>query len=235
MEKNEDVMALKNTIYVSPDGSDRNPGTFDLTLLTLAGARDRIRTTLNGVGDITVYFRGGHYPVTQTVVFGIDDSGSENQVITYRNYPGETPVFTSGIQVTGWRKLLPGDPGYDEIPTPAREYVYFTDVSEVLQKTGLFHYLMDNNADWLHRAMTDGFSSPRKPKPGASNIIAGWGARVPPEQKMDLVYDETAPIRNWENIEDVEIRILQEDFPCGASAEQLEEERTRCFLFSWCS
>lgn len=210
MEKQVDsnYSAPKAAFYVSPDGNDHNPGTMDLPLLTLAGARDRVRTVLDGVGDITVYFRGGYYPFTQTVVFGLDDSGSEDQVITYRNYPGETPIFTSGVHVTGWRKLLPGDPGYDEIPTPARDHVYIADVSDVLQKTGRFHFLLDNHADWLHRAMTDGFSSPRKHKPGASNIIAGWGARVSPEQKMDLVYDETAPIRDWENIEDVEIRII---------------------------
>ncbi|MBE3143557.1 MAG: hypothetical protein IMZ61_06500, partial [Planctomycetes bacterium] len=208
MKKIEDVMALKTPLYVSPDGDDHNPGTIDLPLLTLAGARDKVRTVLDSVGDITVYFRGGYYPFTQTVVFGLDDSGSENQAITYRNYPGETPVFTSGVHVTGWRKLLQDDPVYDEIPASARDQVYIADVSDVLQKTGLFHFLLDNHTDWLHRAMTDGFSSPRKHRPGDSYIIARYGTTIPPEQKMDLIYDETSPIRNWENIEDVEIRII---------------------------
>jgi len=201
-------MTSKNNIYVSPDGSDRNPGTIDLPLRTLAGARNKVRTALDGVGDITVYFRGGKYPFSQTVVFGMDDSGTEDQVITYRNYPGETPVFTSGIHITGWRKLLPSDPGYSEIPVPVRDYVYITDVSDVLDKTGLFHFLLDENSNWLHRAMTDGFSSPRKHGTGDSYIIARYGTTIPPEQKMDLVFDDTAPIRNWENIEDIEIRII---------------------------
>jgi len=144
---------------------------MDLPLLTLAGARDKAPTMLDGIGDITVYFRGGYYPFAQTVVFGLDDSGSENQVITYRNYPGETPIFTSGLQVTGWRKLLSGDPGHDEIPTTVREHVCIADVSDVLQKTGLFHYLLDNKAEWLRRAMTDGFSSPRKHKPGEDRTL----------------------------------------------------------------
>jgi hypothetical protein len=173
----------------------------------LAGARDKVSTMRDGVGDVTVYFRGGQYPFTQTVVFGLKDSGSENQVITYRNYPGETPVFTSGVRITGWRKIRSSDFGYDQIPAVARDQVYIADVSEVLKKTGLFHFLLDNNAEWLPRAMTDGFSSPRKHELGASYGIARWWSR-PPEQKMDLVYDETAPIRNWDNIEDVEIRII---------------------------
>ena len=196
-----------STLFVSPGGKDTNPGTKEQPLATLVGARDRIRAMRGNFGDITVYFRGGKYPFAETVVFGMNDSGAENQVITYRNYPGETPVFTSGLHITGWRKLQPGDPGYKEIPANARDGVYITDVSEVLRKTGLFHFLLDENSDWLHRAMTDGFSSPRKNPKDASNSMAGkW--KDSPEQKMDLIYDQTSPIRNWDNIGDVEIRII---------------------------
>ena len=208
IRKNEEMSASNTTFYVSPDGSDHNPGSIDLPLLTLAGARDKVRSVLNGIGDITVYFRGGLYSFTDTVVFGLDDLGSENQIIIYRNYPGETPIFTSGVHVAGWRKLQPGDPGYDEIPELSREHVSITDISNVLQKTGQFNFLLDNHSDWLHRAMTEGFSSPRKHGPGDSYIIARYGTTVPPEKKMDLIFDDTSPIRDWENLEDVEIRII---------------------------
>lgn len=189
-------------------GDDNNPGTIDQPLASLKGARDRVRNVLDGYGDVTVYFRGGYYYFRETVVFGPKDSGTTDQVITYRNYPGENPIFTSGVHITDWRKIRSSGPGYDEIPASARDHVYIADISDQLEKTGLFHFLLDRNVGWLPRARTDGFSSPRKHGHNESYIIAQYGADVPSEEKMDLVYSEDAPIENWPNINDVEIRII---------------------------
>ena len=102
---------LGETFYVAPDGDDNNPGTIAEPLATLVGARDRVRKVLDGSGDITVYLRGGTYHLSKTVVFGLEDSGSENQKITYGAYKGEKPVFTSGSRVTGWLLVEAGGGG----------------------------------------------------------------------------------------------------------------------------
>lgn len=196
------------TFYVAPDGDDNNPGTIDQPLATLKGARDRVHTVLDGCGDVTVYFRGGYYYFKETVVFGLENSGTADQVITYRNYPSENPIFTSGIHIAGWRKIRSHDPGYDEIPAPAQDHVYITDISDELEQTGLFHFLLDRNVDCLPRARSEGFSSPRKHGHNKSYTIAGYGTGVPPEEKMDLIYSEDAPIEDWPNIDDVEIRVI---------------------------
>lgn len=87
-------------LYVSPDGDDAADGTAEHPLATLAGARDKVRALLPAADDgITVYFRGGEYPVTGSVTFTAEDSGSEGAPVTYRAYPGETPVFTGGVTV----------------------------------------------------------------------------------------------------------------------------------------
>ncbi len=190
------------TFYVAPNGDNSNPGTIEKPLATLAGARDKVRAVLNDNdnGDITVYFRGGYYYFKETVVFGLEDSGTENQVVTYRNYPGETPVFSSGVHITGWRLIQADDPGYDQIPQVARPSVYIADVTKVLEKTGRFRFLLDRSEDWLPRAKT----TPFKPTEGHH---FGYEELVPPEQKKVMEYTPDNPIKSWPNIEDIEMRI----------------------------
>jgi len=137
------------TFYVAPDGNDNNPGSKEEPLATLAGARDKVRAVLDGRGDITVYFRGGHYRFTKTVVLGLRDSGSKRQTVTYAAYPGETPVFTSGVQVTGWSPIAASDPGYSFLPSEARGEVHVANIPEGLD---LIRNLVDRSQDcWLDR------------------------------------------------------------------------------------
>jgi hypothetical protein len=81
------------------------------------------------------------------VVFGSDDSGNENQTITYAAYPGETPVFSSGREIKDWKKvkgLLPG------LPSVAQGNVWEANVS------GSFRTLY-NDEGMLPRAQSVGF------------------------------------------------------------------------------
>ena len=91
------------TYYVSPSGSDANPGSLSAPFLTVAKARDVVRT-VNGnmTADIVVYLRGGNYPVASTISFGTQDSGTNGHRIVYQAYPGETPVLNGATRVTGW-------------------------------------------------------------------------------------------------------------------------------------
>lgn len=62
-----------------------------------------MRTVNNSMtGDITVYLRGGTYPVSSTVNFTSADSGTNGHRVVYAAYPGEKPVLDGGVQVTGW-------------------------------------------------------------------------------------------------------------------------------------
>lgn len=89
--------------YVSPAGSDANPGTMTAPFQTVAKARDVVRTVnANMTADIAVYLRGGNYPVTSTISFAPQDSGSNGHKIVYQAYAGETPVLNGATKVTGW-------------------------------------------------------------------------------------------------------------------------------------
>jgi len=89
--------------FVSPAGSDSNPGTQRKPFSTLARARDAVRAEIPAMtGDIVVTLAGGTYPITKTVVFGPEDSATGTHRIIYRAAPGEKPILTGGIPVTGW-------------------------------------------------------------------------------------------------------------------------------------
>ncbi len=89
--------------YVSPSGSDSNPGTIDAPFQTITKARDAVRNiNKNMTGDIYVYLRGGDYRITSTITFGPEDSGTNGFRIYYQAYQGETPVINGATKVTGW-------------------------------------------------------------------------------------------------------------------------------------
>lgn len=91
------------TYYISPTGSDANPGTISQPFATVQHARDVIRTVnSNMTGDIIVYLRGGTYTLSSTLQLGSQDSGTNGFNIIYQNYPSETPVISGGMSVTGW-------------------------------------------------------------------------------------------------------------------------------------
>jgi len=112
----------KAEFYVSPNGSDKWSGTLaepnaqanDGPFATLVRARDAVRAAKNRQStDILVLARAGTYQLDETVVFGLEDSGVGDSTVTYAAYPGETPVFSSGREIHGWRKVtteLPGLP-----------------------------------------------------------------------------------------------------------------------------
>jgi parallel beta-helix repeat protein len=76
--------------YLSPSGSDANPGTFAAPLLTLQRALTKLRP-----GD-TLYVRGGTYNVTRRITHATV-AGRSSAPIVITNYPGEFPVFTSSV------------------------------------------------------------------------------------------------------------------------------------------
>jgi hypothetical protein len=95
--------ATQATYYVSPTGSDSNPGTLTAPFQTIAKARDVVRTiNSNMTGDIYIYLRGGNYSITSTVTFGPQDSGTNGYRIYYQAYQGETPILNGATKVTGW-------------------------------------------------------------------------------------------------------------------------------------
>ncbi len=99
------------TYYVAPNGRDTwsgtlpvaNAGGSDGPFATFDRARAAVQTlNKTGLAQVTVQFRGGMYSLASPVIFTAADSGAANLAITYQAYPGETPIFSGGVRVTGW-------------------------------------------------------------------------------------------------------------------------------------
>jgi hypothetical protein len=99
-------------IYVSAtDGNDQWSGRLPQPNFERAdgplASFDRARQVVQamdkaGVAQVLVLFRGGTYYVPSTVTFTEADSGTADAELVYRNFPGESPVFSGGVRVRNW-------------------------------------------------------------------------------------------------------------------------------------
>lgn len=116
--------AFSQKIYVSPAGTDTNPGTADKPLATLTAARDRareLRKTMNLNEPLEIIAAGGEYFMMQPLTLTTDDSGTQVSPLVFKAEPGTKAVFRGGIQVSGfekvsdtlWRAFIPQVAYYD--------------------------------------------------------------------------------------------------------------------------
>lgn len=127
-------------LFVSPKGADTNPGTKGKPFASLERARDeiRVRKTPESSKPITVFVRGGDYPVTQTFKLGAQDSGGAQSPVYYAAYESETPRFTGGVRVRHFTRVT--DPGVlARLPEEARGKVWQADLkAQGINNYGMF-------------------------------------------------------------------------------------------------
>ncbi|EPR68042.1 right-handed parallel beta-helix repeat-containing protein [Cyclobacterium qasimii] len=94
------------TIYVAPNGDDKNEGKIDQPLASLIGARDMIRKHKKNTGHsgpITVLIRGGAYQMLAPLELNPEDGGSQEAPVVYKAYQDEKPVFSGGKKLSGFK------------------------------------------------------------------------------------------------------------------------------------
>ncbi|MHC4886971.1 MAG: hypothetical protein ACYTGH_17990, partial [Planctomycetota bacterium] len=87
-------------LHVRTTGNDDNPGTLELPLASLRGACDRLRSLRddpNAVEGAVVLVQGGTYPITETLVLGKEDGGTQEAPVVIQAVPGETVTLQGGI------------------------------------------------------------------------------------------------------------------------------------------
>jgi len=184
----------KADFHVSTVGSDDWSGLLsepdarrtDGPFASLDRARRAVRE-MKGRGskkNAVVLIRKGLYRLSKTVVFGPEDSGRGDSTVTYAAWPGEKAVFSAGVEIRGWRKLTARPPG---LPEAAVGKVWVADVPRINGAPWRFHTLYDAEG-LLRRARSDGF--------------------VPTARgKRDVLHFPKGKLRNWPNLEDVDIVI----------------------------
>ena len=171
------AQGIELNLYVSPNGNDSNPGTKELPFASLEAAKNHVRQIKASTkSNITVWFRTGKYLLSKTVVFGLEDSGEGESTITYAAYPDEKPVFSSGAEIKGWKKVDGKLPG---LPDVAQGKVLVANVS------GSFRTLYDEEG-MLPRARSARF------------IPLEGGGR-------DKIHCPAGLLKNWANVEDIEM------------------------------
>jgi hypothetical protein len=178
------IRAANIDLWVAPYGNDSNPGTEASPLATLAGAQQAVRQRIAAglAGDLVVTIRGGTYELSEPLVFGPEDSGSDKFSITYRAAPGHNVVVSGGSQITGWK------PGTDGIWTAG--------VPGVKEGKWHFRHLFVND----RRAI-------RARSPNADAADPCWqltGAELSADGNRYTLSLDAKRLTDWKNVGDVE-------------------------------
>ncbi len=125
------AVVFSKEYFVSPQGSDQNPGTKEQPFKTPEKARDAVRSyKLKGSENITVWFFGGRYYRDRSFWLNGRDSGSENAPIAYKALPGEK-VYWDGGRVLSSYKLLKDPKILKRIQIKNKNKIYEVDLSDL--------------------------------------------------------------------------------------------------------
>jgi hypothetical protein len=101
-----DAGAFENSVYVSPSGSDDNPGTAARPVQTLQKAQQLVRkSNANMTSDIVVTLADGYYRMTSPLMLDPSDSGTNGHNVVWTAAPGARPVVVGSTQIKGWSQL----------------------------------------------------------------------------------------------------------------------------------
>ncbi len=126
--------------FVAVDGNDAWTGTLpepnaeksDGPFATISRARDAVRA-VKAKGPltkpVTVMVREGTYYLSETLVFGPEDSGTKDCPVSYVAYPGETPVVSGGRVIAADWKPYQGKIQVCVIPEVKQGKWYFRQLS----------------------------------------------------------------------------------------------------------
>lgn len=162
---------IQAEFFVSPDGDDKNGGSYKKPFATLQAARDAVRKINdNMTGDIYVFVDGGQYYMEEPLVLNEEDSGTNGHKIVYRNLDDiGTAELIGGKKVKSKWELVDasGNPEKDadaDLPESAEGKVYKTHVGTDVDFNTL--YVNDKRATLArtqNRSNENGFDSALTP------------------------------------------------------------------------
>ena len=97
-------------IWVSPSGSDANPGTKERPLATILMAQRQARefrrvNDPSVKGGIQIILQSGTYQLEEPLLFRPEDSGTLESPTTFRAEKDAHVVISGGVRVTGWQQI----------------------------------------------------------------------------------------------------------------------------------
>lgn len=96
-------------LFVSPQGSDTNPGTKERPFASLKRAREALRTAkakgIKAKGGATVVLRGGLYRIKESLMLSKEDSGTKEAPVVYTAIGDESVRISGGIDLRGFKPV----------------------------------------------------------------------------------------------------------------------------------
>ncbi|MCE5241180.1 right-handed parallel beta-helix repeat-containing protein [bacterium] len=182
---------------VSPAGNDAWSGKLaapnktktDGPVATLAAAQKLVRAAMlkGAPGPLQVVIRGGTYALTEPLAFGPQDSGSAACPIVYVAMKGETPVFSGGARITGWRR--------------GEGKLWVADVPGVKSGDWTFHQLFVGGQRRT-RARTPNEGTLKLA--GTLRPLQGRDSRSDPATKQGFIYSGN-DLQRWDELDDVNV------------------------------
>jgi hypothetical protein len=205
--------------YVSPHGSDSNPGTRRKPFGTLERARDEARRLRQDgkppKGGLTIWLEGGDYFRTNALELTAADSGTPDAPIVWRARRGETARLLGGRKLPGFVPVTEAAI-LARLPEAARAHVVQTDLKALgitdfgeMRSRGFGRALTPAHCELFYggRPMT----LARWPNEGEWQRIAGWpdsggsknewGTQVG-KLEEGFLYDGDRP-RRWKDASDL--------------------------------
>jgi hypothetical protein len=175
--------------YVSPDGRDDNTGTMDKPFATLTRARDAVREKIAAglKSSVNILVRGGTYFLDGPLVFGPEDSGTEEHAITYAAWDDQMPILSGGRRIDGWTK--------------GQGSLWTVGLPEV--KAGRWYF---------RELFVDGKRAVRARTPNRSAEQYCWrlrGAQLAQDLEEHTLTLDPGKARQWSNLGDVEVVVLK--------------------------
>jgi hypothetical protein len=104
-------LSFGQKIYLSPEGSDSNPGSPDKPLATLTAARDKAREYRKNAQvtqAVDIIAMEGEYFLFQPLLLTTDDSGTSEFPLTFKAEEGSKVIFRGGVKLMGAEKVNEG-------------------------------------------------------------------------------------------------------------------------------
>lgn len=146
----EPIIENQVQLFIAPNGNDEwtgnlsepNSDNTDGPLATLNAARLKVREHISeGLSaPVRVWIRSGEYRLDSTIVFGPQDSGTEDYPVQYSAWANESPVFTGGLKLQNWNKSVDDPSGVSE---KARGNLWYHEIPEHLKEVWQITTLYD--------------------------------------------------------------------------------------------
>ncbi len=203
--------------YVSPAGSDANPGTLSKPFATLPRAMEAVRGAQQAIsrselsaGPVNVFLRGGVYAVREPLVFTPADSGTAEAPVTYASYRGEQAVLSGGERLAGTWTPSPGKP-YWQLDVPRAH------------DNGWIFYSLFVNGESRTRARTPNWGE---------KVLRAEGREPGGDPRQALRYYPGDVDPTWSNPTDIDVVLLCSWTPTIHRIKEILPERRAVRFFS---